>query len=189
MTYAAHPAADAPPSLADLPGLESQAAQLKEWLDLGFHHRDLLERLGTRAQMGALVTGPAGSGKSTLIRAVAGEVTANIVRVWAPEIAALAADSGARRLRDALAEAKRQSPAVLMIEDVDALAPRDEPAPIATVFLEVLKAATATPGVAAICTTSRPESVQATLRHPAYSITRCPSRCPTGPSAWPFSAC
>ena len=162
----AHPAADAPPSLADLPGLESQAAQLKEWLELGFHHRDLLERLGTQAQMGALVTGPAGSGKSTLIRAVAAEVTANIVRVWAPEIAALAADSGARRLRDALAEAKRQSPAVLMIEDVDALAPRDAPAPIATVLLDVLKATTATPGVAAICTTSRPESVQAALRHP-----------------------
>lgn len=162
----AHPSEEAPPSLADLPGLESQGARLKEWLDLGFHHRDLLDRLGTKAQMGALVTGPAGSGKSTLVRAVAAAVKARVVRLWAPEIAALTADSGARRLRDALAEARRQQPAVLLITDIESLAPRDEPAPIATVLLEVLKAAATTPGVAAICTTSRPESVQATLRYP-----------------------
>lgn len=162
----AHPAEDAPPSLADLPGLETQAAKLKEWLDLGFHHRDLLERLGTQAQMGTLITGPAGSGKSTLVHAVAAEVKASVIRIWAPEVAALSADSGARRLRDALAEAKRSSPAVLLIEDVEALSPRDEAGPIATVLLEVLKAAAAQPGVAAICTSSRPESVQAALRHP-----------------------
>lgn len=162
----AHPADETAPSISDLPGLESQAARLKEWLDLGFHHRDLLDKLGTKAQMGALVTGPAGSGKSTLVRAVAAEVKARVVRLWAPEIAALAADSGARRLRDALAEARRQAPAVLLIEDVESLAPRDEPIPIATVLLEVLTAAATTSGVAAICTTSRPESVQVALRHP-----------------------
>ncbi|MGB9376420.1 MAG: AAA family ATPase [Mycobacteriales bacterium] len=161
-----HPTDDATPTLADLPGLESQAAELKEWLDLGFHHRDLLEQLGTQARMGALVSGPAGSGKSSLVRAVAAEVKASVVHVWAPEIATLAADPAARRLRDALDEAKRRAPAVLMIEDVDALAPRDDAAPIATVLLEVLRSASNAPGVAAICTTSRPESVQAALRHP-----------------------
>jgi len=162
----AHPTEDVPPRLSDLPGLESQGARLVEWLDLGFHHRDLLERLGTQAQMGTLVTGPAGSGKSTLVCAAAAVVKANVIRLWAPDVAALVADSAARRLRDSLAEARRQQPAVLLITDVEALAPRDEPGPVWTVLLGVLRTAATTPGVAAICTTSRPESVQPALRHP-----------------------
>ena len=46
--------------------------QLTELLDLGFHHREVLARLGTTVALGVLVTGPAGSGKSALVRAVAG---------------------------------------------------------------------------------------------------------------------
>ncbi len=152
-------------SLADLPGLAAQAAQLREWLDLGFHHTDLLARLGTRAQMGVLVTGPAGSGKSTLVHAVASAVKATVVRLWAPEIAALTPDAGARRLREALAEARRREPAVLLVEDVEALAGR-EPGLLVTVLLEILTAANDNPGVAPICTTSRPESVDPSLRRP-----------------------
>ena len=152
--------------LEDLPGLAAQAAALREWLDLGFHHPDLLARLGTQAQLGILVTGPAGSGKSTLVHAVAAAVGAGVIRLWGPEVAALTPDAGARRLRDALAEARRRPPAVLLVEDVEALADREAPGPLVTVLLEVLTAAAAGPNVAAICTTSRPESVDPALRHP-----------------------
>jgi transitional endoplasmic reticulum ATPase len=162
----AHPDDGGPPHLEDLPGVQSQAARLREWLDLGFHHTDLLDRLGTRAQMGVLVTGPAGSGKSTLVRAVAVAVQAHVVRLWAPEVAALTPDAGARRLREAVAEARQKAPAVLLIEDVDALASRDAPGPLSTVLLEALRSAAGDGGVAAICTTSRPESVDPALRHP-----------------------
>jgi len=152
--------------LEDLPGLEMQAAQLREWLDLGFHHTELLQRLGTRAQLGVLVSGPAGSGKSTLVHAVAAAVQGTVVRLWGPEIAALTPDSGARRLRDALAQAQRRRPAVLLIEDVESLAARESPGPLITVLLEVLTAAADAPGIAAVCTTGRPESVDPALRHP-----------------------
>ncbi|MEU8611544.1 AAA family ATPase, partial [Actinoplanes sp. NPDC048791] len=84
-----------PPSLDDLPGLRTQAQELIELLDLGFHHGEVLGRLGTTVSLGVLVTGPAGSGKSALVRAVAANVGATVLAVWGPELAALTNDSAA----------------------------------------------------------------------------------------------
>ncbi len=150
--------------LDDLAGLRTQAEELRELLDLAFHHREVLERLGTTMNLGVLVTGPAGSGKSTLVRAVAHEVDARLVTLWAPGVAALANDPAAARLRDAVAAATGGTgPAVLLVSDVDALAPRDEPGPLATVFGQVVGDALKA-GIAVVCTTSRPESVDPRLR-------------------------
>ena len=153
-----------PPSMDDLPGLEAPAGQLREWLDLGFHHAEVLARLGTTPQLGVLVTGPAGSGKTTMVRAVAAAVSAKVVRRWAPSLAALTADAAARELRAALAEAASQAPCVLLLEDVESLAPRTDPKPIATVLLEVVTSAATRPGVAVVCTSAHPENVSPQLR-------------------------
>ena len=154
------------PAIDDLPGLQSQAGQLREWLDLGFHHTEVLARLGTTPQLGILVTGPAGSGKTTLVRSVAAAVGATVVRRWAPGIAALEASAAAAELREALAEASRSMPAVLLVEDVEALAPRDDAKPVATVLLDVVGKAVGAPGVAVVCTSARPEGVSPELRRP-----------------------
>jgi transitional endoplasmic reticulum ATPase len=156
----------APPGLDELPWVGAQASQLREWLDLGFHHTEVLAKLGATPQLGVLVTGPAGSGKTTLVRAVAAAVGASVVRRWAPGLAATAADPAARELRGALAEAARRAPCVLLLEDVEALARRADPTPLGTVLLEVVRQAAGTAGVAMICTTARPEDVTPELRHP-----------------------
>jgi SpoVK/Ycf46/Vps4 family AAA+-type ATPase len=167
------------PAVEDLPGLRSQAHQLTELLDLGFHHGEVLAKLGTTVSLGVLVTGPAGSGKSAVVRAVAATVGARVVRLWAPEVAALAVNDAAARLRAAAREARAggeagrgthgaadpADPAILLVADVEALAPRDQAGPLATAFRqtvdELLRA-----GVAVICTTSRPEAVEPSLRSP-----------------------
>ncbi|MEU4213948.1 AAA family ATPase [Actinoplanes sp. NPDC026623] len=154
-----------PPSLGDLPGLRAQAQELVELLDLGFHHGEVLGRLGTTVSLGVLVSGPAGSGKSALVRAVAVEVGATVRSVWGPELAALTNDSAAARLRDLARDVRSGGPAVLLIADVDALAPRDEPGPLSTVFRQVL-AELLKAGGAVVCTTSRPEAVDPALRAP-----------------------
>jgi transitional endoplasmic reticulum ATPase len=154
-----------PPSLDDLPGLRAQAKELEELLDLGFHHGEVLARIGTKVSLGVLISGPSGSGKSALVRAVAAQVGARVLPVWSPEMAALTNDAAATRLRGLARDARGSGPAVLLFSDVEALAPRDEPGPLATVFHQVIQE-TVRAGVAVVCTTSRPESVDRSLRAP-----------------------
>ncbi|RAO02883.1 Proteasome-activating nucleotidase [Micromonospora saelicesensis] len=158
------PAEDAP-DVDELPGLRAQAEELTELLDLGFHHREVLGRLGTTISLGVLLVGPAGSGKSALVRAVAARVGARVHQLWAPEVAALASPAAAERLRVAASAARAEGPAVLLVTDVEALAPADDPPPVATVFRQVL-AESIRAGVAVVCTTGRPEAVDPALRAP-----------------------
>ncbi|MEV4763212.1 AAA family ATPase [Micromonospora chokoriensis] len=153
------------PDVDELPGLRAQAEELTELLDLGFHHREVLGRLGTTISLGVLLVGPAGSGKSALVRAVAARVGARVHPIWAPEVAALANQAAADRLRAAATAARADGPAVLLVSDVEALAPADEPGPVATVFRQVLVESVRA-GVAVVCATSRPEAVDSALRAP-----------------------
>lgn len=156
----------APKTLADLPGLESQGAALKEWLDLGFHHRDLLARLGAAPGMGVLVTGPAGSGKSSLVEAVAHSVGARLTQLWAPTLAATETNAAAKQLVDLLARATRESPAVVLIVDVEAIAPRDGAGPLLPVVLTAIRDVIRDGRAAVVCTTAHPERVSPQLRAP-----------------------
>lgn len=155
----------ATPSVDELPGLRTQAEELTELLDLGFHHREVLGRLGTTVSLGVLIAGPAGSGKAALVRAVAARVGARVSPLWAPEVAALTNQAAADRLRAAAAEARAGGPGVLLVADVEALAPADGPGPVATVFRQVV-AETVRAGAAVVCTTGRPEAVDPALRAP-----------------------
>ncbi|MDG4806517.1 AAA family ATPase [Micromonospora sp. WMMD1120] len=156
---------DDAPDVDELPGLRAQAEELTELLDLGFHHREVLGRLGTTVSLGVLLVGPAGSGKAALVRAVAARVGARVHPLWAPEVAALANQAAAERLRDAGRAARSGGPAVLLVTDVEALAPADDPGPVATVFRQVL-ADCVRAGVAVVCATGRPEAVDPALRAP-----------------------
>ncbi|MFJ8580515.1 AAA family ATPase [Micromonospora sp. NPDC093277] len=153
------------PGFDELPGLRAQAEELTELLDLGFHHREVLGRLGTAVSLGVLLSGPAGSGKSALVRAVAARVRARMCPLWAPELAALTNDAAARRLRQAAEAVRADGPAVLLVTDVEAIAPADQPGPLATVFRQVV-AETVRAGAAVVCTTGRPEAVDPALRAP-----------------------
>ncbi|MEU4566467.1 AAA family ATPase [Micromonospora sp. NPDC023956] len=153
------------PDVDELPGLRTQAEELTELFDLGFHHREVLGKLNTTVSLGVLLSGPAGSGKSALVRAVAAAVRARVHPVWAPELAALTNQAAADRLRAAAAAARADGPAVLLVTDVEALAPADQPGPLATVFRQVV-AETVRAGAAVVGTTSRPEAVDPVLRSP-----------------------
>lgn len=156
----------APPTLAELPGLESQAASLREWLDLGFHHRELLARLGTSPGMGVLVTGASGSGKASLVEAVAHAVGARFTQLWAPTLAATDTTAAAQQLVDVLARATRESPAVVLLVDVEAIAPREGAGPLLPVLLKAIRDVVKDGRAAVVCTTSHPERVAPALRQP-----------------------
>jgi transitional endoplasmic reticulum ATPase len=153
-------------SFDDLKGAHAQAGKLTEWLKLALDEPELLETLGAAANLGVLVSGPAGVGKATLVRTVCSE--RDLVELDGPEIGALAAED---RLR-AVATATRQvrgAGGVLLITDVDALLPASAdrpPEPVASLILTELRTAIATPGVAFVATSAMPDGLDPRVRAP-----------------------
>jgi transitional endoplasmic reticulum ATPase len=160
------PVAAAEPPHVELPGMESQVASLTEWFDLGFHRKDLLTKLGTSAQLGVLISGPAGSGKAAVVEAVTQRMGGRLIRAWGPTIAGLDATAAANQVKSLLQDGMRGSLGVVLIEDVEAICPREGGEPLCSYFLGSLREAIASGAVAVVCTTSKPEAISPQLRAP-----------------------
>jgi SpoVK/Ycf46/Vps4 family AAA+-type ATPase len=146
----------------DLKGSQAQAGKLTEWLKLALDEPHLLKTLGAGTNLGVLVSGPAGVGKTTLVRAVcAGR---RLVELDGPEVGALAAEDRLKTVASAVT-AVRDGGGVLLITDVDALLPATAE-PVAALILADLRTAVATDGVALIVTSARPDQVDPRLRAP-----------------------
>ncbi|MGN7132823.1 AAA family ATPase [Rhodococcoides corynebacterioides] len=157
-------ATEPPVAVDDLVGAREQAATLSEWLELALDRPELLRTLGASPRLGVLVTGPGGVGKATMVRAVA--AMRRIVEIDGPSVGSTAADDRLAAVTRVVDTARgAEDPTVLLVSDVDALLPA-EAEPVSTLLLDRLRAAVASPRVALVCTTSRPDAVDARLRDP-----------------------
>ena len=107
-------------TFADIAGLD---AAVKELAEIREYLADpaRFERLGARIPAGYLLAGPPGTGKTLLARAVAGEANAGFVSVAATEFVEVFVGEGAARVRDLFAEVRGLAPAILFIDEIDAI--------------------------------------------------------------------
>ncbi|WP_405486633.1 AAA family ATPase [Nocardia sp. NBC_00511] len=163
---AARPPSAAPVAavaVADLAGVQTQAAKLTEWLNLALDEPALLKTLGASSHLGVLITGPVGVGKATLARAVVG--TRRVVELDGPLVGATEDGNRLRQVSAAVDEICSGAGGVLIITDIDMLLPA-EAGPVSTMILAQLRGAVATATVAVLATTSNAVAIDTRLRAP-----------------------
>jgi cell division protease FtsH len=107
-------------TFADVAGIEEAKEELSEVVDF-LRTPDKYRRLGGRIPHGVLLAGPPGTGKTLLARAVAGEANAPFYSMAASEFVEAIVGVGAARVRDLFKEAKENTPAIVFIDELDAV--------------------------------------------------------------------
>jgi transitional endoplasmic reticulum ATPase len=111
-------------SYEDIGGLEREVARVREIVELPLKHPRIFERLGILAPKGVLLYGPPGTGKTLLARAVAAESRVHFIHLNGPEIMRKFYGESEAKLREVFEEAARHAPAILFIDEIDAVAPK-----------------------------------------------------------------
>ncbi len=120
-----HAAAPAPGiSYEDIGGLEREVARVREIVELPLKHVRIFERLGILPPKGVLLYGPPGTGKTLLARAVAAESRVHFIHLNGPEIMRKFYGESEAKLREVFEAAAAHAPAIIFIDEIDAVAPK-----------------------------------------------------------------
>ncbi len=110
----------------DVGGLGKEIRRIREMIELPLKYPELFERLGIDPPKGVLLYGPPGCGKTLIARAVANETDAYFTHISGPEIMGKFYGESEGRLREVFEEAQANMPAILFIDEIDAIAPKRE---------------------------------------------------------------
>ncbi|TNN15960.1 Transitional endoplasmic reticulum ATPase, partial [Schistosoma japonicum] len=110
----------------DIGGCRKQLAQIKEMVELPLRHPQLFRAIGVKPPRGILLYGPPGTGKTLVARAVANESGSFFFLINGPEIMSKLAGESESNLRKAFERQKKNAPAIIFIDELDAIAPKRE---------------------------------------------------------------
>jgi len=153
-------------------GLRSEIKVMREIVELPLRHPELFVRLGIEPHSGVLLYGPPGCGKTLLAKVLASESDANMFSINGPEIMNKYYGETEAKLRDIFKEAKENSPSMIFIDEIDAIAPKREEAygdvekRVVAQLLALMDGLTDRGNVIVLGATNRPDSVDPALRRP-----------------------
>ena len=156
----------------DIGGLKSQLSKIKELVELPLKHPELFIRLGVDAPKGILLYGPPGTGKTLLARAIANETEASFYSISAPEIVNKYYGESEKKLRELFEKAQKDSPSVIFIDEIDAIAAKREEVQgetekrIVAQLLTLMDGIKKNKRVIVIAATNRPDALDEALRRP-----------------------
>ena len=155
----------------DVGGLQAEVGQIRELVECPLLYPRIYEQLGIEAPRGILLHGPPGVGKTYLARAIANELGAHFVYINGPEILSSVQGGTESNLRSIFEEAMESAPSVVLIDEIDAIAPQRKDSPRAdarmgTQLLSLLDGLVSMEDVVVIGTTNRIDAIDPALRRP-----------------------
>ncbi|HEY7261841.1 MAG TPA: ATP-dependent zinc metalloprotease FtsH [Trebonia sp.] len=162
-------------TFADVAGYDGAKAEISEVVDF-LRHPEKYSRAGAVVPRGVLMVGPPGTGKTLLARAVAGEAAVPFFSVTGSSFVEMFVGVGAARVRDLFAEARKRAPAIIFIDEVDAIGQRragqgqvvanDEREQTLNQLLAEMDGFDPAMGIVVLAATNRPEVLDPALLRP-----------------------
>ncbi len=153
-------------------GLGHEIKAMREIVELPLKHPELFVRLGVEPHSGVLLYGPPGCGKTLIAKVLASESDANMFLINGPEIMNKYYGETEAKIREIFKEAKDNSPSIIFIDEIDAIAPKREEAygdvekRVVAQLLALMDGLNDRGNVIVIGATNRPESIDPALRRP-----------------------
>ena len=161
-------------TFADVAGADEEKAELQELVDFLRSPQKYID-LGARIPKGVLLVGPPGTGKTLLARAVAGEAGVKFLSISGSDFVELYVGVGASRVRDLFDQAKKEAPAIVFIDEIDAVGRQrgaglggghDEREQTLNQLLVEMDGFAANEGVIVLAATNRPDILDPSLLRP-----------------------
>jgi transitional endoplasmic reticulum ATPase len=156
----------------DIGGLKEEIKKIREMVELPLRHPEIFKQLGIEPPAGVLLHGPPGCGKTMLAKAVATESDAHFILVNGPEIMNKYYGESEKRIRQLFEEAEKNSPSIIFIDEIDAIAPKREEVHgelerrVVAQLLSMMDGLKNRGKVVVIAATNRPNAIDPALRRP-----------------------
>ncbi len=152
----------------DVVGLDSVRKALVEAIEIPLLHEDLMKKYKIKPAKGLLLFGPPGCGKTMIVRAASSELHATFLSVSGADLMRKGPDNAVRLLRETFNRAREQAPALIFIDEIEALAPSRSQfsSPILTQLLQELDGVKELKNVMLLGATNKPSQIDSALLRP-----------------------